>query len=54
MNAFVQSKKTVSERFDYYFPFAHGPVEVTITFLKLRGKDRILIAIERRDSPAVL
>ncbi len=34
--------------FNYFFPFAHGPVDVTITFLKLRGKDQILIAVERR------
>lgn len=47
LQAFAQTKSRVSERFQYFFPFAHGPVDVTITFLKLRGKDRILIAVER-------
>lgn len=49
MRTFVKSKDRVSERFNYFFPFAHGPVEVIITFLKLRGKDQILIAVERID-----
>ncbi len=51
MQTFVRSKERVSERFNYFFPFVHGPVEVTITFIKLRGKNQILIAIERNDSP---
>ena len=49
MQTFVRSKDRVSERFDYFFPFVHGPVEVTITFIKLRGKNQILIAVERND-----
>ena len=53
LQAFVRSKKAVSERFNYFFPFAHGPVEVVITFLKLPGKDKILIAVERTDAPGV-
>lgn len=52
MRLFLRSKDRVSERFNYFFPFAHGPVEVTITFLKLRGKDQILIAVERTDPSA--
>jgi photoactive yellow protein len=52
MRAFVKSKDRVSERFNYFFPFAHGTVEVIITFLKLRGKDQILIAVERLDGGA--
>jgi photoactive yellow protein len=48
---FASGKKTVGERFNYFFPFAHGPVDVTITFLKLRGKDQILIAVERIETP---
>jgi photoactive yellow protein len=47
MHAFIRSKHRVSERFNYFFPFAHGPIEVTITFIKLRGKDQTLIAVER-------
>ncbi|MGD0475528.1 MAG: PAS domain-containing protein [Candidatus Velthaea sp.] len=46
---FASGKATVGERFNYFFPFAHGPVDVTITFLKLRGKDQILIAVERAE-----
>jgi photoactive yellow protein len=42
-------KGIVGERFNYFFPFAHGPVDVTITFLKLRGKDQMLIAVERTE-----
>jgi photoactive yellow protein len=49
LQKFVRSKERVSERFNYFFPFVHGAVEVTITFLKLRGKDQILIAVERTD-----
>lgn len=49
MRAFARGRDRVSERFNYFFPFVHAPVEVTITFLKLRGKDQILIAIERVD-----
>jgi hypothetical protein len=52
MQTFARSKHKVSERFNYFFPFAHGPIEVTITFLKLRGKGQILIAVERADPPA--
>ena len=52
LQSFVRSKDRVSERFNYFFPFAHGPLEVTITFLKLRGKDQILIAVERTDPSA--
>jgi photoactive yellow protein len=51
MQTFIGSKSAVSERFNYFFPFLHGPIEVTITFIKLRGKERILIAIERTDTP---
>jgi photoactive yellow protein len=49
MQIFIRSKHAVSERFNYFFPFVHGPIEVTITFIKLRGKDQILIAVERVD-----
>jgi photoactive yellow protein len=49
LQTFARSKHRVSERFNYFFPFAHGPIEVTITFLKLRGKGQILIAVERVD-----
>lgn len=52
MQAFIRSRDAVSERFNYFFPFVHGAVEVTITFIKLRGKDRILIAVERTGAPS--
>jgi photoactive yellow protein len=49
MREFMRSKEQVSESFDYFFPFAHAPVDVTITFLKLPDKKSILIAIERSE-----
>ena len=49
LETFVATTARASERFLYFFPFAHGPVDVAITFLKLRDNDRILIAIERSD-----
>ena len=53
MREFMRSKQKVSESFDYFFPFAHAPVDVTITFLKLPDRKSILIAIERlEDGPA--
>jgi photoactive yellow protein len=47
LREFMRSKEHVSESFDYFFPFAHGPVDVTITFLKMPDRKSILIAIER-------
>jgi photoactive yellow protein len=49
MQAFVKSTEIVSETFDYFFPFVHGPVDVTITFVRMTGKKEILIAVERVD-----
>jgi photoactive yellow protein len=49
MRAFLSLPDHVSESFDYFFPFIHGSVDVTITFIKLAGKKQILIAVERTD-----
>jgi photoactive yellow protein len=49
MKAFLALPDAVSESFDYFFPFVHGSVDVTITFIKLTGKKQILIAVERID-----
>lgn len=49
MRTFITTKDVVSESFDYFFPFSHGSVDVTITFLKLVAKNQILIAVERTD-----
>jgi photoactive yellow protein len=49
LRSFMKTKDQVSESFDYFFPFAHLPVDVTITFLKLPDKKSILIAIERQE-----
>ena len=49
MRDFMSSKEQVSETFDYFFAFAHGPVDVTITFLKMPDRKSILIAIERAE-----
>jgi photoactive yellow protein len=53
MRQFLRTKELVSESFDYFFPFAHGQVDVTITFVKMPDRKSILIAIERveRASP---
>ena len=53
LREFLRSKERVSETFDYFFPFAHGPVDVTITFLKMPDRTSILIAIERVEKTAV-
>jgi photoactive yellow protein len=47
MRRFLKTSDRVSERFDYFFPFAHGAVTVEITFLRLRQQGQILIAVER-------
>jgi photoactive yellow protein len=49
LRAFLSLPDHVSESFDYFFPFVHGSVDVTITFIKLVGKKQILIAVERTD-----
>jgi len=49
MREFMRSKEQVSESFAYFFPFAHAPVDVTITFLKMPDRKSILIAIERNE-----
>lgn len=50
MRTFLKTKETVSESFDYFFPFSFGAVNVVITFVKLPGNREILIAVERKDS----
>ncbi len=47
LRAFLKTTDRVSESFDYFFPFHHGGVTVEITFLRLRQKGQILIAVER-------
>ncbi len=53
MRSFMRSAEDVSETFDYFFPFAHGQVDVTITFVKMPDKRSILIAIERSERTPV-
>jgi hypothetical protein len=52
MRSFLKTNDRVSERFDYFFPFAHEAVTVEITFLRLRQQGQILIAVERMEPPA--
>jgi photoactive yellow protein len=52
MRTFLALPDHVSESFDYFFPFVHGSVDVTITFIKLAGKKQVLIAVERTDRMA--
>jgi photoactive yellow protein len=47
LHDFLRTNETVSEKFDYLFLFLHGAVAVEITFLRLRKKGQILIAVER-------
>ena len=49
MRQFMRTKDQVSESFDYFFPFTHAPIDVTITFLKMPDRKSILIAIERNE-----
>jgi photoactive yellow protein len=49
MRDFMRTKDAVSESFDYFFPFAHAPLDVTITFLKMPDRKSILIVIERSE-----
>lgn len=49
MRSFLKTSDRVSERFDYFFPFAHEAVTVEITFLRLRQQGQILIAVERME-----
>jgi photoactive yellow protein len=50
MQAFLSAKKRTSETFSYRFAFAHGAVDVAITFLLLAGDKQVLIAVERADA----
>lgn len=49
LRAFLRTSETVSESFDYFFPFRHGTATVEITFLRLTRRRQILIAVERKD-----
>jgi photoactive yellow protein len=47
MRAFIKTAEATSESFAYFFPFEHGAVEVTITFVRMPDKKSVLIAVER-------
>ena len=47
LRTFLKTSDTVSESFEYFFPFKHEAVTVEITFLRLPRKGQILIAVER-------
>ena len=49
LHEFAASSERVSASFDYLFAFAHGPVNVSITFMKSPVRKSILIAVERVD-----
>ena len=51
MRDFVASEERYSVTFDYRFTFAHGPVDVEISFMKLPADGTILIAVDRVGSP---
>jgi len=51
LHDFLKLREQISESFDYFFPFAHGAVDVTITFLRLHKQGQVLIAVERVATP---
>jgi photoactive yellow protein len=51
MRDFAASPELVSASFRYFFPFAHGDVDVDIRFVKRPG-DTVLIVLERFDEAA--
>lgn len=46
---FLEFDDTVSESFAYFFPFAHGDVNVLVTFVKREIGDAVVIVIQRVD-----
>ncbi len=52
LRTFLKTSDRVSETFDYFFPFRHGAATVEITFLRLKQKGQILIAVERTNRAA--
>jgi len=47
MRTFLSEGGSVSETFEYFFPFIHGPADVAITFVRRSDKRTILIVVER-------
>jgi photoactive yellow protein len=50
MREFLDSAEQYSVTFNYRFTFAHGPVDVEISFMRLPSDD-ILIAVDRVGAP---
>lgn len=50
MRAFLLTKESGSETFEYHFPFAHGDVDVAVTFVRMPDAETVLIAVERVDA----
>jgi photoactive yellow protein len=53
MQTFAAGGEAVSASFNYFFPFAHGDLDVTVTFVRLPDPKSILIAVERREDAGV-
>jgi photoactive yellow protein len=51
LTEFSASHERVSVTFDFRFAFAHGTVDVAVTFIKVASDD-VLIAVDRIDSKA--
>jgi photoactive yellow protein len=51
MYDFVASGDEVSVSFHYFFPFAHGDVDVDVRFVRLAEGAAVLIAVERYSEP---
>jgi photoactive yellow protein len=51
LHDFATTDDRVSASFNYFFPFAHGDVDVDVRFVKLADRPQILIVIERFSEP---
>jgi len=51
LHDFAAAEDRVSASFRYFFPFAHGDVDVDVRFVKLADSPRILIVVERFSEP---
>ena len=44
---FVASRELVSTSFNYFFPFAHGNLDVNVTFVMRPDRASVLVVVER-------
>jgi photoactive yellow protein len=54
LHTFVDESAPVSTTFTYVFAFSTGPVDVAITFVRLKRGESVLIAVERIADAAII